>query len=103
MKTATEIQEILVQCTGTFNHWKLPIANTLYTDGINDLAESAEAYWMLTDTSLVAKELMRKSHFISITFQRLTKEQQEEQLCEATITYDDAPKPTNGFILKIIL
>ena len=39
---------------GTEAYHRLSIAPTLATDGVKDLAETAQAYWLISDLSIVA-------------------------------------------------
>lgn len=90
MKTnINTLQETLQHFNGTEHFFQLPLIRTRFTDGIKYLANIAECFWLITDTSVIAKSLMDKSYFITIDFKRLSKKESVEQGCEAIITYGD--------------
>lgn len=84
-----EIKEGLQHFNGTEMFYRIPLTRTRFTDGLKYLANTAECFWLITDTSVIAKNLMQKSSFITIDFKRLTEKEQAEKECEATITYSD--------------
>jgi hypothetical protein len=84
-----EIKEGLQHFYGTEMFYQIPLLGTHFTDGIKYLADAAACFWLITDTSVVAKSLMFKSEFITIDFKRLSKEQQEVEGYEAEIVYSD--------------
>ena len=84
-----EIKEGLRHFHGTEMFFQIPILRTRFTNGIKYLAEVANCYWLITDTSVIAKSLMEKSQFITIDFKRLTDIEREKFGCEAIITYGD--------------
>jgi hypothetical protein len=53
------------------------------------LSEVAECFWLITDTSVIAKSLMTRSEFVTIDFKRLSKEKQDLKGYEAEIIYSD--------------
>ncbi|MCG2462515.1 hypothetical protein K8352_17270 [Flavobacteriaceae bacterium F89] len=65
------------------------MTGTRYTDGLKFLANTAECYWLITDTSIIAKNLMDRSSFITIDFKRLLVEIQDSTGYEAEIVYGD--------------
>ena len=84
-----EIKEGLQHFHGSEMFFQIPLIRTRFTNGIKYLADVANCFWLVTDTSVIAKSLMNKSYFITIDFKRLTKDEQEEFGCEAFITYGD--------------
>lgn len=53
------------------------------------MAKVAECFWLITDTSVVAKSLMNRSEFVTIDFKRLSEEKQDFTGYEAEIIYSD--------------
>lgn len=86
---ANEIKTGLQHFHGSETIYQIPLTRTRYTNGIKYLANSAECYWLITDTSIMAKSLLPKSYFITIDFKRLSLKEQKIQGCEAVITYGD--------------
>ena len=84
-----EIKEGLQHFHGSEMFFQIPLIRTRFTNGIKYLADVANCFWLVTDTSVIAKSLMNKSYFITIDFKRLTEDEQEEFGCEAFITYGD--------------
>lgn len=84
-----ELSETLARFQPTGKVYQLPICRTRYTEGIRYLAQTAKAYWLLTDASVMGKCLMDKSWFITVDFKRLTPDEQEEMGYEATLTYSN--------------
>ena len=84
-----EIKEGLQHFRGSEMFFQIPLIRTRFTTGIKYLAEVANCFWLVTDTSVIARSLMEKSYFITIDFKRLTDDEQEEFGCEAMITYGD--------------
>lgn len=98
METAQEnLSEQLRHFHGSAHFYRLPICGTRYTEGIQFLASTANAYWLLTDASIMGKSLMEKSYFITVDFKRLTEEEKEEIGYDATITYTDG----NGEVFTV--
>ena len=91
-----EIKQGLQHFSGTDMFYQIPLTCTRFTNGIKYLVEAAECFWLVTDTSIIAKSLMQKSYFITIDFKRLSEEEQQKMGCEATITYGDG----NGTVLE---
>lgn len=90
MKTqGHEIKEGLQHFHGTEMFYKIPLLRTRFTDGLKYLSEVAECFWLITDTSVIAKSLMNRSEFITIDFKRLSKERQGVSGYEAEIIYSD--------------
>ncbi|MFD0837399.1 DUF6876 family protein [Mariniflexile aquimaris] len=83
------LQESLQQFHGSEQFYQLALIQTRFTDGVHYLAEKAACFWLVTDASVIAKSLTDISYFITIDFKRLSKAEQEEQGCEAIITYGD--------------
>ena len=86
---ANEIKERLQYFNGTEMFYQIPLLRTRFTDGLKYLSEAAECFWLITDTSVIAKSLMNRSEFITIDFKRLSKEIQETSGYEAEIIYSD--------------
>ena len=84
-----EIKTGLQHFHGSETIYQIPLTRSRYTNGIKYLANSAECYWLITDTSIMAKSLLPKSYFITIDFKRLSLKEQKIQGCEAVITYGD--------------
>lgn len=84
-----EIKEGLQHFHGTEMFYQIPLLRTRFTDGLKYLANVADCFWLITDTSVIAKSLMNRSEFITIDFKRLSKEQQEVEGYEAEIVYSD--------------
>ena len=91
-----EIKEGLQHFHGSETVFQIPLLRTRYTNGIKYLAEAAECFWLITDTSAFAKTLMDKSYFITIDFKRLPKDKQDYSGYEAEIIYSDG----NGNIFE---
>lgn len=86
---ANEIRTGLQQFNGSETIYQIPLIRTRYTNGLKYLTNVADCFWLITDTSIVAKDLMNKSYFITIDFKRLSKEKQDYTGYEAEITYSD--------------
>ena len=84
-----EIKEGLQHFHGTEMFYQIPLLKTRFTDGLKYLSEVAECFWLITDTSVIAKSLMNRSEFITIDFKRLDKEKQDFTGYEAEIIYSD--------------
>ncbi len=90
MKTqVNEIKERLQYFTGTEMFYQIPLLRTRFTDGLKYLSEVAECFWLITDTSVIAKSLMNRSEFITIDFKRMSEEKQDFSGYEAEIIYSD--------------
>ena len=97
MKTqVNEITEGLQHFNGTEMFYQIPLLRTRFTDGLKYLANVADCFWLITDTSVIAKSLMHRSEFITIDFKRLAKEKQDFTGYEAEIIYSDG----NDIILE---
>lgn len=83
------IQDRLKSFIGTEMFYQLPLFKTRFTDGVKYLSEVADCFWLITDTSVIAKSLINKSEFITIDFKRLSKAEQIESHTEAIILYSD--------------
>jgi len=84
-----DIKEGLQHFHGSETIFQIPLLRTRYTNGLKYLAEAAECFWLITDTSVIAKSLMDRSEFITIDFKRLSQEKQESKGYEAEIIYTD--------------
>jgi len=84
-----EIKEGLQHFHGTEMFYSIPLLRTRFTDGLKYLSEVAECFWLITDTSVIAKSLMNRSEFVTIDFRRLSKEKQDFTGYEAEIIYTD--------------
>lgn len=91
-----EILEGLQHFNGSEMIYQIPLIRTRYTNGLKYLANAADCYWLITDTSIIAKSLMDKSYFITIDFKRLPAKKQDHSGNEAEITYSDG----DGTILE---
>ncbi|TLP74529.1 DUF6876 family protein [Maribacter sp. ACAM166] len=85
----TEIKEGLQHFHGTELFYQIPLLRTRFTDGLKYLANAADCFWLITDTSVIAKSLMDRSEFINIDFKRLSEEKQNLTGYEAEIIYTD--------------
>ena len=84
-----KIKEGLQNFHGSETIFQIPLTRTRYTNGIKYLASVADCYWLITDASVIAKNLMDKSYFITIDFKRLSLEEQVAMGHEAVIIYGD--------------
>ena len=84
-----EIKENLKRFGGTNFFYEIPMIRTRFTDGLKYLAKVAECFWLITDTSVIAKSLTNRSRFITIDFKRLSEEKQDFLGYEAEIVYSD--------------
>ena len=84
-----EIKEGLQHFHGTEMFYSIPLLRTRFTDGLKYLANVADCFWLITDTSVIAKSLMNRSEFITIDFKRLSEEKQDYSGYEAEIIYSD--------------
>ena len=91
-----EIKEGLQHFHETEMFYQIPLLRTRFTDGLKYLAKVADCFWLITDTSVIAKSLMNRSEFITIDFKRLSEEKQDLTGYEAEIIYLDG----NDNILK---
>jgi len=64
------LKEELSQFCGSQQIFTLPLCKTRYTEGIQFLAKTANAFWLLTDASVMGKSLMSISRFITVDFKR---------------------------------
>lgn len=93
---AEELTSQLAAFTGTESFYKIPLLNTVITDGIRYLANKANCFWLVTDTSVIAKSLMHRSAFITVDFKKVAAEKQKVLGYAALIEYSDG----NGTILE---
>ena len=84
-----EIKEGLQHFHGSEMFFQIPLIRTRFTNGLKYLANVAECFWLITDTSVIAKSLMNQSPFINIDFKRLSEEKQHFKGYEAEIIYSD--------------
>ncbi|MFS4467492.1 DUF6876 family protein [Maribacter sp. 2210JD10-5] len=84
-----EIKEGLKGFGGTNFFYQIPLIRTRFTDGLKYLADVAECFWLITDTSVIAKSLMNRSSFITIDFKRFSEEKQDFLGYEVEIVYSD--------------
>src|SRR5680860_1251244 len=91
-----ELRNNLETFTGTETFYKIPLLNTRFTDGIKYLADTANCFWLVTDTSVIAKSLLNRSRFIRIDFKKLSEDVQDALGYEAVIEYSDG----NGNVLE---
>ncbi|QDO95295.1 hypothetical protein FNB79_15385 [Formosa sediminum] len=83
------LEASLNQFTGSMRCYKMTLSDSVITEGIKYLAENGRCFWLISDASIVAKNLMDKSHFITIDFKRLCEAEQKRQGYEAHIVYSD--------------
>ncbi|MBU2903465.1 hypothetical protein KO529_01605 [Arenibacter algicola] len=91
-----QIKERLQYFNGSLVLYQLPLIKTKFTEGIKYLAEAANSFWLVTDTSVIAKSLLDKSRFISIDFKKFTEEEKDKMGYEAKIDYSDG----NGLVFE---
>ena|SRR5680860_88248 len=84
-----ELRNNLETFTGTETFYKIPLLNTRFTDGIKYLADTANCFWLVTDTSVIAKSLLNRSRFITIDFKKLSEDVQDALGYEAVIEYSN--------------
>ncbi|MCF8714683.1 hypothetical protein JM658_07555 [Joostella atrarenae] len=84
-----KIKAELQHFVGSEMFFKIPLIGTRFTDGLKYLTNEAECFWLITDTSVIAKSLSKKCSFITIDFKRLSEKEQLEKQCEAIINYSD--------------
>jgi len=84
-----EIKEGLQHFHGSETIFQIPLLRTRYTNGLKYLVEAAGCFWLITDTSVIAKSLIDRSEFITIDFKRLSEEKQDFTGYEAEIIYTD--------------
>ncbi len=92
METQMNPQELkarLAAFSGTESFYKIPLLNTVITDGIQYLANKANCFWLVTDASVVAKSLMNRSSFITVDFKKLSTKKQKVLGYAAVIEYSD--------------
>lgn len=92
METQIELRQLkenLAAFNGTESFHKIPLLNTVITDGIKFLADNANCFWLVTDTSVIAKSLMNRSTLITIDFKKLSDEMQVASGYDAIIEYSD--------------
>ena len=92
METQMEPQQLkndLATFTGTERFYKVPLLGTVFTDGIQYLAEKANCFWLVTDASVIAKSLMNRSPFVTVDLKKLSPEKKEALGYEAIIEYSD--------------
>lgn len=76
--------------------YKIPLLGIKITESINYFANATECFWLITDVSVIAKNLSKKSQFITIDFKRLSEKKKLKMQCEAVINYSDG----NGNIFE---
>lgn len=86
---ANEILENLQHFNGTEMFYQIPLIQTRFTDGLKYLANVAKCFWLITDTSVIAKSLMNRSSFITVDFKKLSDEQQDFTGYKCEIVYSD--------------
>ena len=84
-----KIKERIQHFNGSLVLYQIPIIRTKFTEGIRYLAQVGNCFWLVTDTSVVAKSLVDKSRFITIDFRKFTQEEKDIQGYEAKIDYSD--------------
>ena len=92
METQMNPQELKTQLaafSGTESFYKIPLLNTVITDGIRYLANKANCFWLVTDASVVAKSLMNRSSFITVDLKKLPTAQQKVLGYAAVVEYSD--------------
>ncbi|TQO39712.1 hypothetical protein GQ41_4401 [Arenibacter algicola] len=91
-----EIKERIQHFNGSLVLYQIPLIRTKFTEGIRYLAQAGECFWLVTDTSVIAKSLMDKSRFITIDFRKFNKEEKDIMGYAAKIDYSDG----NGHIFE---
>ncbi|MFY0712615.1 hypothetical protein J1D01_02980 [Seonamhaeicola sp. NFXS20] len=86
---ANKIQEQLQYFNGSEMFYHIPLLRTRFTDGIKYLVNAAACFWLVTDTSVVAKSLKERSSWVTIDFKRLPEKEREASGYEAVIIYSD--------------
>ncbi|MDT0641887.1 hypothetical protein RM553_03490 [Zunongwangia sp. F363] len=84
-----EIKQGLQHFHGSETIFQIPLLRIRYTNGLKYLAEAAECFWLITDASVIAQNLMNQSEFITIDFKRLSEDKQDFTGYEAEIIYTD--------------
>tara|TARA_R110002073_G_scaffold527_3_gene4381 strand:- start:299 stop:679 length:381 start_codon:yes stop_codon:yes gene_type:complete len=84
-----KIKAELQHFNGSETFFNIPLIGTFFTNGLKYLSNEAKCFWLIVDTSVIAKSLLDKSYFITIDFKRLTEKEQKEKECEAIINYSD--------------
>ena len=97
METSMTITENLQHFHGSEVLYRIPLIRTLYTEGIQYLAQAADCFWLVTDCSVIGRSLMGKSSFISIDFKMHDEREKEETGYAASITYGDG----NGSVFEV--
>lgn len=91
-----ELKKGLQHFNGSLRLFKMPLLKTRFTEGIKYLAQAGNCFWLVTDTSVIAKSLMDKSRFITIDFRKFSEEEREVTGYGAKIDYSDG----NGNIFE---
>ncbi|MBR9855978.1 MAG: hypothetical protein GYB37_15655 [Algicola sp.] len=91
-----ELKKGLQHFNGSLRLFKMPLLKTRFTEGIKYLAQAGNCFWLVTDTSVIAKSLMDKSRFITIDFRKFSEEEKEVTGYGAKIDYSDG----NGNIFE---
>lgn len=89
MEKQEELERELAQFCGTENLYAIAMIRTYYTDGIRFLAEQTNCFWLIIDSSIVARGLMNKSSFIVVDFKKYTNRVRNVKYPEAIVTYSD--------------
>lgn len=61
------LQEDLQGFYGSERFYRLPLANIIYTEGVQHFAEFGNAYWALTDMATVYRFKLPQEEFLGIT------------------------------------
>ncbi|WP_097045602.1 DUF6876 family protein [Flagellimonas pacifica] len=96
METAMTINQNLQHFHGSEVLYHIPLIRTHYTEGIHYLAQAADCFWLVTDTSVIARSLMGKSRFITVDFRMHDETERERTGYAASITYGDG----NGLVFE---
>ena len=91
-----EIKERLQHFNGSLVLYQIPLIKTKFTEGIRYIAQVGNCFWLVTDTSVVAKSLLDKSRFITIDFRKFSEKEKDIQGYAAKIDYGDG----NGHIFE---
>ncbi|CDF80814.1 conserved hypothetical protein [Formosa agariphila KMM 3901] len=83
------LQHKLDHFCGSQTVFEIPTFGTRFTEGVQFLATEARCFWLITDASIIAHNLMAKSYFITIDFKRLPIEEQIKKGYEAKVTFSD--------------
>ena len=91
-----QLKQRIQHFNGSLILYQIPLIRTKFTEGIKYLAQAGECYWLVTDTSVIAKSLRDKSRFISIDFRKFNEKEKDIMGYGAKIDYSDG----NGLLYE---